>query len=300
VLERHELEAFLALAEELHFGRTAERLHVSTGRISQTIKKLERRVGAPLFDRTSRAVRLTALGRQLDGDLRPAYEQIVAGVRRAVDVGRGVECTLRVGFSTPWLGNFVVTVADAFRVAHPACVVQIQEVQLGDPLGPLRSGDRDIQLSEFPIVEPDITTGPVISSEPRALAVPSKHRLAQRATVTLDDLADAPLVTVSGALPTYWLEHHFPARTPSGRPIPRGPEVSFHQEVLSQVGAGRGVSPTCVRAAQYYARPDVTYVPFSDAPPVEYGLIWRAADDSPTIEAFVRAVSAAARTRFGH
>ena len=65
MLERHEIEAFLTLAEELHFGRTAERLHVSTARVSQTIRKLERRVGAPLFDRTSRRVELSPAGGQL-------------------------------------------------------------------------------------------------------------------------------------------------------------------------------------------------------------------------------------------
>lgn len=294
MLERHELEAFLTLAEELHFGHTAERLHVSTGRISQTIKKLERQVGAPLFDRTSRVVRLTELGRQLDGDLRPAYGQIVEGVRRAMEVGRGIEHTLRVGFSSPWLGSFVVTVADAFRVAHPHCDVQIQEVQLGDPIGPLRSGERDIQISEFPIDEPDLTTGPVISTEPRALLVPSKHPLARRESVSLEDLAEFPLVTIGGAAPRYWLEHHFPSWTPSGRPIPRGPEVGYHQEVLSQVGAGKGVSPTCARAVHYYARPDVAYVPFPDAPQIAYGLVWRTSADNPTVRAFVHAVMEAA------
>jgi DNA-binding transcriptional LysR family regulator len=71
VLERHEVETFLALAEELHFGRTAERLRVTTGQVSKVIKKLERQVGTALFERTSRVVRLTPVGRQLADDLRP-------------------------------------------------------------------------------------------------------------------------------------------------------------------------------------------------------------------------------------
>ncbi|WTD04990.1 LysR family transcriptional regulator [Streptomyces albidoflavus] len=74
MLERLELEAFLALAEELHFGRTAERLHVTTGRVSQLLKKLEGRVGAPLFVRSSRAVELTEIGGQLREDLQSGYE----------------------------------------------------------------------------------------------------------------------------------------------------------------------------------------------------------------------------------
>jgi DNA-binding transcriptional LysR family regulator len=71
-MELREIEIFLALAEELHFSRTAERLHVSQARISQTIKKLERQVGAPLFDRTSRSVAPTPIGARLRDDLAPA------------------------------------------------------------------------------------------------------------------------------------------------------------------------------------------------------------------------------------
>ncbi|WP_194922364.1 LysR family transcriptional regulator, partial [Catenulispora rubra] len=76
MLERHELEAFLTLAEQLHFGRTAELLNVSPARISQTIAKVERRVGVPLFRRTSRRVELTAAGSALYADLRPAWTTI--------------------------------------------------------------------------------------------------------------------------------------------------------------------------------------------------------------------------------
>lgn len=95
MLERYELEAFLTLAEELHFGRTAERLGVSTGRISQTVKKLERRVGTPLFARTSRSVHLTPVGQRLYEDLLPAYRQLRTALERATDAGRGFHGVLR-------------------------------------------------------------------------------------------------------------------------------------------------------------------------------------------------------------
>lgn len=86
--ERLELEAFLVLAEELHFGRTAKRLHVTTGRISQVLKKLEGRVGAPLFERNSRTVTLTKIGGQLRGDLQSGYEQAVMSRSRGDWRGR--------------------------------------------------------------------------------------------------------------------------------------------------------------------------------------------------------------------
>ncbi|MFD5787249.1 hypothetical protein ACIOEZ_07620 [Streptomyces sp. NPDC087866] len=77
-----------------------------------------------------------------------------------------------------------------------------------------------------------------------------------------------------------------PARPPKGRPIPRGPSTTAWQEVLALVGAGKRVSYTCARAAQYYSRPDVVYVPFSDAPEVEYGLLWAATNSTPKVQAF--------------
>jgi DNA-binding transcriptional LysR family regulator len=99
MLERYELEAFLAVAEELHFGHAAERLRVSTARVSQTIRKLERRVGVALFNRTSRRVELSPVGRAFYDDLRPAWDQIAAAVDRAVEAGRGFAQTLRVCFT---------------------------------------------------------------------------------------------------------------------------------------------------------------------------------------------------------
>ncbi len=108
MLERLELEAFLTLAEELHFGRTANRLGLTTSRISQTIRRLERRIGAALFERNSRKVTLTNVGRQLRDDLRPAYDQINAGIA-AASRGNVVPGTLMVGFSGPWCGNLMVT-----------------------------------------------------------------------------------------------------------------------------------------------------------------------------------------------
>ncbi|MGW6917457.1 LysR family transcriptional regulator [Kitasatospora sp. NPDC054939] len=290
MLERLELEAFLTLAEELHFGRTAERLRVTTGRISQTIKKLERQVGAPLFERTSRDVRLTALGRQLRDELAPAYERIGAGLAQAIVAARGVTGTLGVGYSALWCGDLVVRAADVFRERYPDCEVRIQEVQLNDPYGPLRSGELDLQLTEFPVREPDIAVGPVVFSEPRALMVPVGHPFAERGSVSLEDLADTVLLPVTGKTPDYWLEYHYPTRTPSGRPIPHGAPIVYWQEVLAHISNGKGVSVVAARGAGYYTRPGVVFVPFSDAPTIDYGLLWRAADENARIRAFVHLV----------
>ncbi|MET9438351.1 LysR family transcriptional regulator [Streptomyces sp. NPDC006551] len=290
MLERYELEAFLTLAEELHFGRTAERLGVSTGRVSQTVKKLERRIGTPLFERTSRSVRLTPVGRMLRDDLRPAHRRILAALERAVAAGRGVHGALRIGFAAPWSGELLTAAADAFLARHPGCETHLREVQLDGGFQLLHDGALDLLLTAFPVREPGLTAGPVLSAEPRVLLVPAAHPLARRASVGLDDLAGVPLVTPAGANPRYWLDAHYPRRTPSGALIPRGPVAASWQEVLSHVGAGRGVSPGAARGSRYHPRLGIAYVPLTDAPPVEYGLVWPTAAENGLIRAFVETV----------
>ncbi|MER5794759.1 LysR family transcriptional regulator [Streptomyces sp. NPDC001980] len=289
-MERHEIEAFLILAEELHFRRTEERLGLAHGRVSQTIKRLEHRLGVTLFERTSRHVALTPAGRQLHDDLAPAYRQVQEAVARAVASGKGVTGTLRVGFSSQWAADLLVKAADVFRERHPDCAVQIQEVQLSDPFGPLRANALDLQLTEFPVAEPDLVAGPVLFSEPRALIVPAQHPFARRESVGLEDLARTELVSVSGDIPPYWIDYHYPRRTPEGRPITHGTTVVYWMEVLSLVAAGRGVSPAALRAAQYHSRPGIAFVPFRDAPPIEYGLLWPRNGVTARVRSFVDTV----------
>lgn len=295
MLERLELEAFLTLAEELHFGRTARRLRLTTSRVSQIIRKIERRIGAPLFERNSRTVTLTAIGKQLREDLQPAYDQITAGLT-AASLGNAVKPTITVGFSAPWCGNLMVRAADLFRIRHPGSIVHVEEIQLADPLGRMRSGAVDLQLTEFPIAEPDITTGPILFSEPRSLMVPEGHRFAALDSVSLEDLADATLITIADdRIPRYWMDYYFPRRTPSGRPIPQGPATNFWPEVLVHVSQGVGVSTVSARAEHFHSRPGLVFVPFRDAPPIDYGLMWPANRKNPLLAPFLAAIEEAAR-----
>jgi DNA-binding transcriptional LysR family regulator len=280
LVERYEIETFLALAEELHFARTAERLHVSPGRVSQTIKALERRIGGSLFERSSRQVALTAVGRQFRDDLLPAHQQIQRAVANAKDACVDIRGVLRVGFTAAWSGELVVQAGDAFSARHPRCTVELLDVTYNDAaIAALREKQVDLLVAELPVEESDVVVGPVLFSERRALVVPASHRLAQRETVSLEDLALLPLVTAAG-ISAVWGEELFPHRTPLGRRIERGPTAGGWQGVLSLVGAGKGATVATVRAGRYYVRPDIAYVPFEDAGPIEYALIWRDEDRS--------------------
>ncbi|GAA1867728.1 LysR family transcriptional regulator [Actinomadura bangladeshensis] len=286
MLERHEIEALLTLAEELHFGRTAERLHVSTARISQTIAKLERRVGVPLFERTSRRVELTAAGRRLHERLRPAWEQVTDAFEEAVAAGRGLTGTLRVAFVGAAGGQLLAGAAELFRRRHPDCDVRLREAQMTDLMPWLRGGEVDLALGTFPVEEPGIATGPVLVSEARMLAVPVGHPFARRSSVGLEDLARTPLLQLPDTLPESLRRDRTPGATPSGRPIAEGASAATFNEMLTLIGAGRGVFPVGAQARRYYARPDVAYIPFTDAPPLRWGLLWRADNATARVLAF--------------
>ncbi|HEU5155805.1 MAG TPA: LysR family transcriptional regulator [Streptosporangiaceae bacterium] len=288
MVERRDIEIFLTLADELHFGRTAERLHVSTARVSQTIKKLERRVGAPLFERTSRRVALTPIGRRLDEDLRPAYQQVLAAIDRAIAAGRGIDGVLRAGFVGTAVGQFLHQVAAAFRARHAACQVEVVEARYSDFLDLLRADEVDLVLVPVRVAEPDITAGPVLFREPSVLAVSARHPFARRASVSLEDLARDKVLRPR-AMPGYMDESLIPRRTPGGRPIERGPEFGTVQEMLSLIGAGRGIFPVPAHAVRYDTRPDIAYIPIRDGLPRERRFIWLTTAETDRIRAFTQA-----------
>jgi DNA-binding transcriptional LysR family regulator len=299
-VEQREIEIFLMLADELHFGRAAERLHVSTARVSQTIKKLERRVGAPLFERTSRRVELTPIGRSLSDELRPAYQQIHDAFDRATAAAVGIRGTLRIGFIGAATGKFVLEVAEAFRAEHPNCEVSFHEKQFGAGLGPLRGGEFDMLLAAVPVFgarEADLVGGSVLFEGDQLLAVSARHPFALRPSVSFADLATTKVLRTTPAVPDYWDHALVPQHTLDGRPVERGPSFATAQEMLALVGAGFGTYPVSTQSMSYHARPDVVYVPIRDASPYQWRLIWLSAAETAKIRAFDQAAVTLAKAR---
>ncbi|QKW48320.1 LysR substrate-binding domain-containing protein [Streptomyces buecherae] len=143
--------------------------------------------------------------------------------------------------------------------------------------GPLRAGQVDVLVTQFPVAEPDLARGPVVARVPRTLAVAANHPLAGRAAVSVEDLARDRVFACAGDVPAYWQVHLAPSLTPSGQPARRGRSAATLQETLAMVGAGQGISPVGADVARSYAPRGVAYVPFRDASPLEYGPVWRAA-----------------------
>lgn len=290
-MERREIEILLTLAEELHFGRAAERLFVSQARVSQTVAALERRLGVRLFERTSRRVALTPVGRHLCDEVRAGHERIQRGVAAAVAAGRGVDGVLTVGLEAPAVEELIADTLDHVRRHHPGTELRLLEADFADPLRSLRAGEVDVLITNAPVTEPDLVTGPVVASEPTVLAVPVHHRLADRTTVSLDDLGGETVLRAGRRPAPYWRDGPAAWVTSTGEDVHRGAAARTFQDLFAAIARGEGVCPVAAHAAAYFRRPTIAFVPFDDtAPPVEWILTWRIGHDTQRVRTFVGAV----------
>jgi DNA-binding transcriptional LysR family regulator len=287
-VELREIRTFLVLAEELHFGRTAERLLVTPSRVSQTIRTLETRVGGRLFERTSRSVRLTAVGEQLRAAATQPYLELQQAVRASQDAVAAITGTLRIGMYTESLGGrYLVSIVTSFEASHPGANVALASLGLQrNYLDVLRAGEVDMIATRLPISDPDITVGPILTHEERVLLVATGDPLAKQGSVTLEDFADRA-VSDAPALPREMMDALIPPVTPSNRRYRRHESPNI-EEMLMSIAAGKQVHPTVPSFLEHHAHPAVTSVPISDLPTSETALVWLTANRAPKIAAFAR------------
>jgi DNA-binding transcriptional LysR family regulator len=286
-MDVQQVEAFLAVADELHFGRAADRLVQSRPRVSKLIAALEREVGGTLFDRTSRRVRLTPLGARFRDQLRPAYAQMqaaLADTRAAATQASGV---LRVGFTVTTGGEALTRLVSEFGTAHPHCQVVLKEIGIGDPYTPLRRDEIDVLVNWLAVDEPDLTAGPVIDRRGRALAVAAGHALAACPQLAAEDLAGLEMPWVPPFVPAALYDALVPPKTPGGRPILRTYKVEGLHHALALVASGRIVHLT-VDSLPLAQRPDIALVPIAGLPPLPLGLIWCTTHENARIRAFAQ------------
>ena len=293
-VELREIRVFLTLAEELHFGRTAQRLGLTQSRVSQTLRQLERKMGGQLLYRTSRRVSLTPLGERFRARAGEAHQQLADALRHTHQGNGHWPGPLRLGTFEPCsAGPYLTSIISTFEAEHPECEVEVSEITHGtDPLEALRSAAVQLLAIRLPLDAADLAIGPVLAREDRVLAVAHTHPLADRPTVTLEDVADYPVTDCFGVPPT--IMHAFvPTSTPSGRPIrriDRSPVKPF--EVASLVARGKIVHPTVPSFADFFGQPEITYRPLTGLPPLESGLVWRRGERDPRVAGFVRVAAA--------
>jgi len=283
-VELRELRVFLALTDELHFGRTADRMGISQPGVSEAVRGLESRLGVRLFDRTSRRVRLTPAGEALKRGLVPALAALDQALAQTSQLSGVVSGPLRVGFVLTTEGPPLSGLVAAFRARYPACEVRLAEVETFNAYRALRRGDVDVLCNWLAVDEPGLTAGAVFARYPRSVAVAPSHRLAGKSSISVEDLADEEVALFPSTVPAAVYDMIIPPRTPSGRPIRRTQPVQTINEIMPLVAQGSIVHPTS-SAVPIFGRDDVVLVPIRDLPPLPLGLVWCTARDNPSIRA---------------
>lgn len=287
-----EIECFLALAEELHFGRTGERLFISQSRVSQLISTLERRIGASLVSRTSRRVQLTEFGAEFLSKLSPAYGVLNDVVEQAMAQARDAPTPIRVGFQGAVYEVIARAIAE-FERQHPRVPVRIKELPLGDPFSDVLAGRVDAAVVLMPVVDPELVTRLIFSRHPQMLAVAVDHPFAGVDELAAEQLSEFTLVPIAGPAPESWQRVHSPRSTPGGRVIRLRGGASTVQEGLSQVASSQSGLILCAATAEYSQRSDIRFVPVSGLPESSLGLVWRADRENARMRQFASTVEAA-------
>lgn len=296
-IELRELRVFLVLAEELHFGRTAQRLGLTTSRVSQTVRALERKLGGQeLFRRTSRVVQLTEAGSALYAELRPAVNGLERVLRTATFRGTGPG-VVRVGLLNAASGVDVLSRAiEQFETTYAGATVQLSTTPFNDRLGPLRRREVDLVVTRLPLDQPDIVVGPVLSTDDqRVVMIGRTHPLAGRTDLSVEDLADHEVRRPYGLTPEA-AEATCPSTTPSGRKIRFvDAAVDDNAELLYLLARGRLVHPTVAPFAEHFQHPDVLTIPLRDLPPSTCALAALKEVEDPARDAFVNIVDSLSR-----
>ncbi|MER6240020.1 LysR family transcriptional regulator [Streptomyces clavifer] len=277
-LETRELRYFVAVAEELHFGRAAQRLGIAQPPLSRAIRQLERRLGVQLLDRDRRGVALTGAGSVLLREARVALDAVAAAARRtrrAEDLQRPLVLVTKAGASHELLQRLLASSAADTGTAP----VEVVLCEVGEQARYLRSGRADVALMHRPVDDLAGFDTEDLCTEGQIALLPSGHPLAARPQLTLADIGNVPDLPIAR-----W------PRLDGSYPDGPGPEVHTQSQLAQLVALGKTllVIPASSRAWQW---PDHVAVPVVDAPDITTVLAWPTGHHSSALAALVRAAA---------
>ncbi|MCX4774899.1 LysR substrate-binding domain-containing protein [Streptomyces sp. NBC_01260] len=291
-----DLRYFAAVAEELHFTRAAERLYVSQPALSKQIRMLEKQVGAALFERNRREVRLSAVGAALLPHVQRILAEWEAAQEAVARVVADQAAVLVVGMSTsPGRGGVLPAIRSRFTAARPDARLRLRQVPWHDSTAGLADGTCDAAFVWLPLPDPDRYRWVVVAEEPRLVAMADTHPLADREIIDFTDLRDEPFLALpdsAGPLRDYWLA--IDAR--GGKPALIGAEVASTEETYEALVAGLGVVLLAAGNTPLITLGGVVTREVRGISPSRFALAWRADDRRPLVQEYVRACEVATGT----
>ena len=290
-MELRHLRHFVALAEEEHFGRAAERVFVVQQALSNSIRNLEEEVGVPLVSRTTRRVQLTPAGKEFLVGARETLALAGQTVERARRAAQGEVGRLRLGFVSGLAFGGLPEIVRRFREALPDVSVDLHELTAQEQEAALRSGQIDVGLMLLPVRDPALQARP-LWREPLVVALPAGHPLASRSRVAVAELRDEPFVFFPRPLRATYFDQVMRFCAGAGftpRVVQEAIEIPT---LLSLVAAGIGV----FLPIEFFSRlslPGVVYRPLEDSPVVEIVAVWSRGGDGAIVKSFLDIAGAA-------
>ncbi|GHE92707.1 LysR family transcriptional regulator [Streptomyces fumanus] len=271
-LELRLVRYFTVVAAHQHFGRAATDLHVTQPALSRQIQRLEKYLGARLLDRTPRGTRLTPAGQSF----LPRAQALLRAARQAELAVRGQAEAQRIAIG--YVEDLVITAAvRELRHRHPDAEITTRYLSCRE-VDALSDGRVDalIARAPLPLTADDIVITPLYQ-EPRVLVVPSGHPLADRASVTADELAGQEPAPCAFEMQG-WASYRV-----LGSGMPPMESIESYEDKLELVASGRAIAVLPVGDRRSSLRPDLVTVPIQDAPPSQVVLASRKGDPNPMI-----------------
>ncbi|MFK0282289.1 LysR family transcriptional regulator [Streptomyces sp. NPDC090499] len=300
-LETRQLRYFVAVAEELHFGRAAERLGMAQPPLSRAIRELERQLGVTLLRRTTRQVELTAAGETLLRDARTALDVISAAGRRAQHAGEPTP-RLRLALKPDIDGGLLPQILDAYAGQEAALPVALVLGRFGEQAQAVRDGRADAALLLAPFDDRGLDFEQ-LATEPFLLALAAADPLAARPSLCLADLAGLSLPDGSPADRGPVSGRRRPIGAHDNRPGPDGTDTltesaehnaSDLPQIFRLVELGSVVCFFPASLTRRYPRPEITFLPVDDLEPATLAVAWPQTSHSTAVAAFVRAATTVA------
>ncbi|MEW2450962.1 LysR substrate-binding domain-containing protein [Streptomyces parvulus] len=287
-MDLRQLRYFVAVAEELHFGRAAARLHMSQPPLSRRVRELETELDCLLLERSPRGVWLTDRGRVLLDEAKEILER-VERAKEKVRQGSGHR-TVVVGTVAGAGLALDAETHEVFSRRHPRVTVRLRECPLSDPSAGLRTGQVDVALTRLPF---DMTglASQVLYEEPLVAAVPATDPLAGAARALLADLRGRTGFRLPPGTDELWRAFWLAA----GADDPDSPVVSTVGECLHAIVWRSAVGLLPAAAARQHPMPGISYVPLTDRRPSRVVLAWRAGETDQTLLDLIDVVVGARR-----
>lgn len=279
------LVPFVAVAEELHFGRAAKRLHMSQPPLSRQIRRLEDDLGVQLLVRDRHGVRLTPAGRAFLEEARLVLSRADAAARMARRVASGEVGTLRVGHVDASSSELLAVALGTFHECMPEVRLVVQEATTEALVDALLAGELDVALVRSPVKHPTLSSADV-AEEALVVALPEAHQLAAAEPVSLSELADE----------TFVLPPRHVSRALHDRVISACEEAGFRPNVADEafpassaillVAAGAGVSMVPALMSRQLCQRGVAYQSLVEPPLLGLALVWRAQEAAAAVDTF--------------